>query len=414
MTDFITAAEVLESVEENDVKFIRLAFCDLFGMQKNWSVTRGQLHRVIEQGMLLEASSINGFSGLDTELLRLVPDPATLRAMPWRPQHGRVVRLYCDILSQDGSPFEGDSRHLLKQAVSRLQAQGLCVKAGMQCSFYLFMTDENGTPTLVPHDQGGYLDIAPLDKGENVRREICLALEEMGIEPVSSRHEQGPGQHEIHFVPSDPLRAADDFLTFKAVVKAIAARNGLHASFMPRPLEDAPQSTMRITLSLYKDGQNIASGQDKACAALWERFLAGNLEFAGEMTLLLNPTYSAYARFTGGAPYIKLMGEENTRRMALNCADPSLNPYLALALILEAGLSGVKEQLCLDTAGADSFTVSLPEDIAHALEAARGSAFVRDVLGKGVLAAYMISKKREWTEIQSAQQKVFLNHFYSL
>ena len=227
--------EVLEFVEENDVKFIRLAFCDLFGTQKNISIMPDELERAFNEGISFDASAIKGFADVSKSDLLLFPDPSTLNVLPWRPQQGRVVRFFCDIKTPEKKNVEYDSRNILKNTIKKCISKGYTPYIGTECEFYLFKTDENGDPTTVPHDNGGYLDIAPIDKGENIRREICLCLEEMGIKPESSHHEQGPGQNEIDFKYSDSLTAADNFLTFKSVVMAISARNGLFASFIPKP-----------------------------------------------------------------------------------------------------------------------------------------------------------------------------------
>ena len=228
--------EVLQFIKENDVKFIRLAFCDLFGTQKNISIMPNELERAFKEGVSFDASVIKGFADVSKSDLLLFPDPTTLSVLPWRPQQGRVVRFFCDIRTPEKEKFIYDSRDILRNTIKKCIAKGYTPYIGTECEFYLFKTDEEGEPTMVTHDKGGYFDIAPIDKGENIRREICLCLEEMGISPESSHHEQGPGQNEIDFKYSDSLTAADNFITFKSVVKAIAARNGLFASFMPKPI----------------------------------------------------------------------------------------------------------------------------------------------------------------------------------
>ena len=208
-----TVSEVLQFVRENDVKFIRLAFCDIFGVQKNISIMPAELPRAFENGISFDASAVRGFLNVDESDLFLFPDPATLSILPWRPAHSRVVRMLCDIRRPDGTLFEGDTRGLLRRAVADAARMGLQCRVGAECEFYLFERDEAGEPTMIPHDRGGYFDVSPRDKGENVRREICLTLEEMGIQPESSHHEQGPGQNEIDFKYSDALTAADNLIT---------------------------------------------------------------------------------------------------------------------------------------------------------------------------------------------------------
>ena len=234
--------DVLNYVRENDVKFIRLAFCDIFGVQKNIAIQSSELPRAFESGISFDASAIRGFMNVEKSDLLLFPEPATLAILPWRPDHRRVARLFCTIRRPDGTPFEGDARSLLRRAADQAAHRGYLCKFGPECEFYLFRQDEEGEPTLQPLDHAGYFDIAPLDRGENLRRDVCLALEEMGFTPETSHHEQGPGQNEIDFRYSNAVRAADNLITFKAAVKAIAAQHGLYASFLPKPLPDAPGS----------------------------------------------------------------------------------------------------------------------------------------------------------------------------
>ena len=292
-----TANEVLQFIEENDVKFIRLGFCDLFGIQKNLSIMPNQLLEAFEHGISFDASAIRGFREVKESDLLLFPDPSTLTVLPWRPGPGRVVRFFCDIKNPDGSPFAHDSRYLLKKVVQRCKSRGYVCKIGAECEFYLFKTDENGDPTDITLDGGGYLDISPLDKGENIRREICLNLEEMGINPESSHHEQGPGQNEIDFQYSDALACADNLLTFKSVVKAIAARNGYFASFMPKPLPQEAGSGLHVNISLEKNGLNIFKDFVDGRQGITDSFIAGILERTPEITLFLNPLCNSYERF---------------------------------------------------------------------------------------------------------------------
>ena len=295
MNDMVS--EVLKFVEENDVKFIRLAFCDIFGTQKNVAIMPEELPRAFETGISLDASSVRGFFNARETDLFLVPDPGTLSILPWRPSHGRVVRLFCNIRYPDGRIFEGDCRNILRKAAARAASMGYVCKIGSECEFYLFQTDENGDPTMIPQDRAGYCDIAPRDRGENVRREICLTLEQMGIRPENSHHEQGPGQNEIDFKYSDALSAADNLITFKSVVKTIAARNGLYASFMPKPLADKSGSGMHINLSLFKNRKNLFGTDGSGRSEEAESFMAGILHRVPEITAFLNPLTNSYARF---------------------------------------------------------------------------------------------------------------------
>ena len=244
-----TKDEVLQYVAEEDVKFIRMAFCDPFGRPKNISIMPGELSRAFAYGIAIDGSAIPGFPcGVRSDLI-LHPDPATLSLLPWRPEHGRVVRMFCTVTHPDGSPFQADTRSILISAVEEARKAGISFDFGSEMEFYLLKRDETGEPTSIPYDQAGYMDIAPEDKGENVRREICLTLEQMGIYPESSHHEEGPGQNEIDFRYADPLTAADHAITFKTVVSTIAARYGLWADFSPKPFAQLAGSGMHINIS---------------------------------------------------------------------------------------------------------------------------------------------------------------------
>ncbi len=412
-----TISEVLRFVEENDVKFIRLAFCDLFGCQKNISIMPGELEHAFSEGISFDASAVSGFGDIKNSDLFLRPDADTLSLLSWRPQQGRVARFYCNIFEPDGSPFALDGRALLKNIEDRCRAMGYECKIGAECEFYLFKTDENGEPTYTPLDSGGYFDMAPLDKAENVRREICLTLEDMGLEPESSHHEQGPGQNEIDFRFSDPLRSADGFMTFKTVVKVIAARNGLFASFLPKPIADKSGSGMHVNLSLSSHGSNIFA--DKQFKQQRESFIAGVLDKAREISLFLNPIPNSYKRLGkfeapryvswsegNRSQLIRIPAEMGKRsRIELRSADAAVNPYLAYALILNAGLLGMEKQLVLKQKNdLDLFTASeeaknkldpLPSSLKEAVDLARNSAFVKNTLGDAMFYKYISSKEKE-------------------
>lgn len=415
----IKIKEVLEFVEENDVKFIRLAFCDILGIPKNISIMPQELERAFEQGISFDASSILGFMNVEKSDLFLHPDPSTLSILPWRPQQGRVIRFFCDIKHPDGSAFEGDSRNILKKAVERAEKMGYACRIGSECEFYLFETDEKGRPTYIPHDEGGCLDMAPLDKGENVRREICLSLEQMGIQPESSHHEQGPGQHEIDFKYSDALTAADDLMTFKTVVKAVASRNGLFASFMPKPILTESGSGLHINISLSKDGFNIFKERNYDSSAA-KSFIAGVIDKILDITAFANPITNSYARLGSfRAPkYVSWSHQNRSQliripaetgeysRMELRSPDPACNPYITFALILHAGLDGIERKLELPgpinqnlyNAGADELQniKALPQNLKEALDVASKSSFVRNILGEEMLSKYLEIKLKEW------------------
>ena len=343
--------EVMQYAAEEDVKFIRLAFCDVFGKQKNISVMPDELPRAFEHGIAFDASAIKGFGDETRSDLFLHPEPETLTWLPWRPEHGKVVRMFCGITYPDGRPFECDTRALLKNAVAKAKRAGYTFYFGAEQEFYLFELDEKGEPTGVPYDRAGYMDIAPEDKGENVRREICLTLEQMGIRPESSHHEEGPGQNEIDFRYAEALEAADNVMTFQTVVKTVARRNGLYADFSPKPLKNGPGNGFHINFSVQPD-----SNSEKLSSAI-----AGILEKSVPMTLFFCPAEKSYERLGQmKAPgYVSWSAENRSqlirvpaaagefRRAELRSPDPSANPYIAFTLIIEAALYGLENGLTL-------------------------------------------------------------------
>ncbi|MGI6029360.1 MAG: glutamine synthetase family protein [Candidatus Heteroscillospira sp.] len=394
--------EVLQYVLEEDVKFIRLAFCDVFGRQKNIAIMSSELKRAFDSGIAIDASAIGGFGGEVRSDLLLHPDPSTLVQLPWRPEQGKVTRMFCDITYPDGKPFEGDTRHILKQAAAAAEKMGYSFSFGSEMEFYLFKLDEHGEPTKIPYDGAGYMDIAPEDRGENVRREICLMLEQMGIRPESSHHESGPGQNEIDFRYSDPLNAADNAVTFHAVVKTVAAQNGLCADFSPKPLPDKDGNGMHINIS--------AKGAGKPDPL--HHVIAGILAHVADMTVFLNPCEGSYDRLGNNkAPsHITWSGENRSqliripaaagefRRAELRSPDPTANPYLAFALVIYAGLFGIEQQLMPPKAA--DFNIfnapaevlasykKLPTSLHEAMAIAASSDFIREHLSNTVISAY--------------------------
>jgi len=405
--------DVLSFVRENDVKFVRLFFCDIFGFQKNISIMVDELETAFKNGVSFDAHMIRGFRDITQSDLFLFPDPSTLAVLPWRPGTGRVVRFYCDIKTPDKKEFEHDTRFILKRAAEKSRNMGYDCKIGAECEFYLFKNDEKGEPSNATLDKGSYLDTSPLDKGEDIRRDICLTLEEMGIKPECSHHEQGPGQNEIDFKFDDPLASADNIQTFKTVVKAISSRNGLSASFLPKPLPDAPGNGMHINLSLYQNGKNIFKNVNEGHSRTAESFIAGVLEKTREITLFLNPLANSYERFGKfEAPKFVSWSHQNRSqlvripaafgenvRMELRSPDPSLNPYLAFALIISAGLEGIEKNTPLplpvdeDLYTADSKVtkalLQLPDSLQSAVDIAHNSSFIKNVIGETLLKKYI-------------------------
>ena len=394
--------EVMQYVQEEDVKFIRLAFCDVFGKQKNISIMPEELPRAFEYGIAIDASAIEGFGDETHSDLLLHPDADTLMPLPWRPEHGRVVRMFCTISYPDGRTFECDSRSILKQAVQDAEKAGFQFFFGAEQEFYLFNLDDNGNPTKEPYDNAGYMDIAPEDKGENIRREVCLTLEQMGICPESSHHEEGPGQNEIDFRYSSPLAAADNAMTFQTVVKTVARRNGLYADFSPKPLEDKPGNGFHINMSV-KSSNNADN---------MNFMIAGILAKVAEMTIFLNPLESSYQRFGNNkAPrYISWSSENRSqlvrvpaavgeyKRAELRSPDPAANTYLAFALMIYASLYGIQNKLELQDPAdinlykADADTLAkfeqLPENLKSACALANNSDFIKEHIPGAILEIY--------------------------
>ena len=394
--------EVLQYIREDDVKFIRLAFCDVFGRQKNVSILADELERAFETGIAIDGSAIRGFGDETRSDLFLHPDPETLMPLPWRPEHGKVVLMYSRITRPDGSAFSCDTRSLLIRAIQEAQEAGLRFTFGAEQEFYLFELDEKGNATDTPFDRASYMDIAPDDRGENVRREICLTLEQMGIQPESSHHEEGPGQNEIDFRYSDALNAADNVMTFQNVVKTVARRYGLAADFSPKPLEDCPGNGFHINISV--------NGNDSS--ELFRQMMAGILEHIREMTLFLNPIKESYQRFGfHKAPkYISWSSANRSqliripaafgeyRRCELRSPDPCANPYLAYALLIYAGIDGIRNKLTLPApADLNLFTAgpevlekydTLPLDLAEAKALAKQSPFIKGHISQAILDIY--------------------------
>ncbi len=394
--------EVMQYVSEEDVKFIRLAFCDVFGKQKNISIMPDELERAFEYGIAFDASAIAGFGDETHSDLFLHPDPDTLTWLPWRPEHGKVVRMYCSITYPDGTPFECDTRALLRKAAEDARAAGYTFYFGSEQEFYLFELDDRNMPTKIPYDNAGYMDIAPDDKGENVRREICLTLEQMGIKPESSHHEMGPGQNEIDFRYTEAMTAADNVMTFQTVVRTVARRNGLYADFSPKPLDCEPGNGFHINISVQPD----------TSSDVMDHMIAGILDKAAPMTLFLNPSEDSYRRLGQmKAPrYVSWSAENRSqlvripaaageyRRAELRSPDPLSNPYIAFALIIRAGMYGIENRLPLPSSldinlyKADSTLLSslavLPDTAEKAIAVSSADEFIRRYIPDGITDIY--------------------------
>lgn len=422
-----TKQDIFRIVEEEDVEFIRLQFTDMFGTLKNIAITSSQLEKALDNQCVFDGSYIEGFVRIEESDMYLYPDLDTFVIFPWRPQQGKVARIICDIYRLDGTPFEGDSRHILKNAIDRAAGQGYRFDVGPECEFFLFHTDEEGRPTTITHEKAGYFDLGPVDLGENARRDMVLTLEDMGYEVESSHHEVAPAQHEIDFKYDEALTAADNIMTYKLAIKTIAKRHGLFASFMPKPKQGMNGSGMHVNMSLSKDGKNIFDQPSGELGLSREAyyFMGGIMKHIKGMALVTNPIVNSYKRLVPGfeAPYYIAWSAVNrtplirvphsrgeSTRIELRCPDPSANPYLVLALCLAAGLDGIenkilppkgltenvskmkpedKEKMGIDT---------LPTDLGEAIACFKQEEFVRNVLGKHISEKFIEAKTAEWEE----------------
>lgn len=424
--------DIMRMAREEDVEFIRLQFTDIFGMLKNVALTSSQLAKALENRCMFDGSAIEGFVRIDESDMYLYPDLDTFNIFPWRPQQGKVARLICDVHNPDGTLFLGDPRNVLKRAVKKAADMGYVFNVGPECEFFLFHTDEEGRPTTRTHEAAGYFDVAPMDLAENVRRDIVLNLEDMGFEVEASHHEIAPAQHEIDFQYTDALKAADNIMTFKLAAKTIARRHGLHATFMPKPKEGINGSGMHINMSLSDcTGRNLFADEGDPLKlsreAYW--FMAGILHHMKAMTILTNPLVNSYKRLVPGydAPiYIAWSSASNrsslirvpsprgeNTRIELRCPDSAMNPYLALAVCLSAGLEGIIKKMelppCVE---GNLFAMNpqelknrnverIPETLGDAIQAYRESEFIKEVLGEHIFTKYLEAKTGEWREFKA-------------
>lgn len=426
---FFSESDVTEFIEDNDVKFIRLTFCDTLGTMKNIAILPRELPRAVSDGIPFNAT---GLLEEQHQNLLLKPDFGTLSVLPWRPQSGRVVRFFCNLMTMDGKPYAGDLRQNLRNTMQEIEQDGYQCQIATRCEFYLFKTDVEGNPTREPYDQGGYLDIAPLDKCENTRREICLSLEEMGLNPTSSCHKHGPGQNEIDFACSNPLTAADNMMHYKTVVKTIAAQNGLYASFMPKPLPNQNGSALKINIIVRKGGKNIFGSCPEDMMPEGRSYIAGILNRICDFTLFSNPIVNSYERLQlhtapgrvnwsseNRVPLIRLMyipGGEAI--IELRSADAYCNPYITFQMLLRAGMEGIRhqEQLKEEWNAANAATVfrKLPASLEEALQLAKESEFVKTYLPDAVLHDFFQKTEQQIQAFSEAEdvQAYSYHHFF--
>ncbi|MGG0283493.1 type I glutamate--ammonia ligase, partial [Bacillus pacificus] len=421
-----TKEDIFRLAKEENVKYIRLQFTDLLGVIKNVEIPVSQLTKALDNKMMFDGSSIEGFVRIEESDMYLYPDLDTWVIFPWTAEKGKVARLICDIYNADGTPFEGDPRNNLKRVLKEMEALGFSdFNLGPEPEFFLFKVDEKGNPTLELNDNGGYFDLAPMDLGENCRRDIVLELEEMGFEIEASHHEVAPGQHEIDFKYANAIRSCDDIQTFKLVVKTIARKHGLHATFMPKPLYGVNGSGMHCNLSLFKNGENVFYDQngDLQLSDDARHFIAGILKHAPAFTAVANPTVNSYKRLVPGyeapcyvawsaqnrSPLVRIPASRGiSTRVEVRSVDPAANPYLVMATLLAAGLDGIKNKLTPPAAvdrniyvmtkeeREEAGIVDLPATLAQALVTLQSNEVVCGALGDHLLEHFIEAKEIEW------------------
>lgn len=424
-----TREDILRMVEEEDVGFIRLQFTDIFGALKNVAVTTSQLEKALDNKCMFDGSSIEGFARIEQSDMYLHPDLNTFEIFPWRPQHGKVARLICDIHKPDGTAFESDPRYILKKVIDDAKTEGYVFNVGPECEFFLFETDENGLPTTNTHEEASYFDLGPLDFGENARRDMVLTLEDMGFEIEASHHEASPAQHEIVFKYDEALTTADNIMTFKLVVKTIAKRHGMHATFMPKPKFGANGSGMHLNMTLHRDGVNVFKDafDEKGLSREAYYFIGGIMKHMKAITFITNPTVNSYKRLIPGyeapvyiawseinrTPLIRIPAAGAESRVELRSPDPSANPYLALAVCLAAGMDGIRNQIMppesvdtniykLSPKEREQMGIeSLPGSLLEAAREFEKDTFIQEVLGKDLSEKYIAAKKEEYRQYRA-------------
>ena len=424
MKENFSIDDIQRIVKKENIEFIRLQFVDIFGQMKNIAITKDELLKALANEMMFDGSSIEGFVRIEESDMYLRPDLSTFKIMPWFKEY-KIARIICDIYSPDGTPFCGDPRHSLKKAISEAKEMGFDFYVGPECEFFLFPLDDKNNPTTITHDEASYFDLAPIDNGEIARIDMVKMLIDMGFQIEAAHHENAPGQHEIDFKYSDALSSADNIVTFKLVVKVMAKNNNLHATFMPKPLNDQCGSGMHCNMSLFKNGVNAfydkSTPNGLSQTAMY--FIGGLLKHAKGMTAVTNPLVNSYKRLVPGfeapvyiawsaanrSPLIRIPVARGVgTRIELRHPDPSCNPYLALSLMLHAGLDGIKnkieppnpidrniykmseEQLLLN--GIEK----LPANLGEAINDLMNDTLIVESLGEHIVSNYMKAKKIEW------------------
>lgn len=435
-----TKSDIIQMIDEYNVKFIRLQFTDIFGTLKNVAITTSQIEKALDNQCMFDGSSIEGFVRIEESDMYLRPDLDTFVIFPWHTQHGCVARLICDVYKPDGTPFEGDPRYILKKTMKEAAEMGYTFNVGPECEFFLFNTDEFGHPTTVTHDTASYFDLGPSDLGEEARRDICLNLEEMGFEIEASHHEVAIAQHEIDFKYSEAMQSADNLMTFKMVVKSVSNSHGLCASFMPKPIFGESGSGMHTNMSLFKDGKNAFydPNSESGLSHIAYNFIAGIMAHIKGMCAITNPLVNSYKRLVPGyeAPcYIAwtasnrsaLIRVPATRgsgtRVELRSPDPACNPYLEFAVLLAAGLDGIKNNLTppnpvsaniydMDNEVREAYGIdNLPRDLSEATQLLKNDSFITEVLGEHVFGKYVEAKEKEWNSFISTVTEWEINEY---
>lgn len=421
-----TKEDILKMAKEENVRFIRLQFTDLLGIIKNVEIPVDQLPKALDNKMMFDGSSIEGFVRIEESDMYLYPDLDTWVIFPWFPEKGKVARLICDVYNADHTPFSGDPRGTLKRMLKEAEKLGFTeFNIGPEPEFFLFKTDERGEPTLELNDKGGYFDLAPVDLGENCRRDIVLELEDMGFEIEASHHEVAPGQHEIDFKYADALTTCDNIQTFKLVVRTIAAKHGLHATFMPKPLYGVNGSGMHTNMSLFRGDENVFFDENMPhqLSETAMQFMAGILKHAPAFTAITNPTVNSYKRLVPGyeapcyiawsmrnrSPLVRIPSSRGkSTRIEVRSPDPSANPYLAMTVMLAAGLDGIRNKLTPSPATNKNIYAmneeerlaagikALPSTLKEALNELKKNEVITSAIGEHLLKHFIEAKEIEW------------------
>lgn len=423
---------IFKMVEEENVKFIRLQFTDILGVLKAISITSDQLQKALDGELMFDGSSIEGFVRIEESDMYLKPDPSTFLILPWASttSDAKTARIICDIFDSNGEPFHGCPRYALSRVLKEAKDMGYTMQVGPEPEFFMFHLDENGRPSLKTHDKAGYFDLPPVDKGEEARRDMVEVLQSLGFEIEAAHHEVAPGQHEIDFKYTDALKTADNIVTFRIAVRIVAQRHDLHATFMPKPVYGINGSGMHMHVSLFKDGENIFFDPQKedGLSETCRYFIGGVMKHARAIAAITNPTVNSYKRLVPGyeapvyiawsyrnrSPLIRIPARRGIgTRIEVRNPDPSCNPYLGLAVILKAGLEGIKERICppdaveqniyeMDLATRKQQGIqSLPENLYEALDELRQDKLIQEALGEHIYSRFVLAKTNEWESYSS-------------